>query len=184
MPFSGSHAIHFTFHLWLLIHSVFSQSQPSYQHVMTDVRATGTAASSRGFVRTAKPLSVKLRQAFPHLVWACARCCDSVWIHLTVSPFCYRLKYVFLFWKLLSMCTNWVFFSVLWSAFVLLLESWIQIFYVFTYIWYIITYIRYESGAISIKNRQTRQHICSYRTTGQLIVPSFMSTDYKCWFFL
>lgn len=110
VPFSGSHAIHFTFHLWLLIHSVFSQSQPSDQHVMTDVRATGTAASSRGFVRTANPLSVKLRQAFPHLVWACARCCDSVWIHLTVSLFFYLLKYD-LFWKLLSKCTNWFFLA-------------------------------------------------------------------------
>lgn len=50
------------------MHSVFSQSQPSYQHVMTDLWAKGTAASSRGFLKNANPHSVKLWWAFPRLV--------------------------------------------------------------------------------------------------------------------
>lgn len=70
---SRQHMLHFTFHLWLLMHSVLSQSQPACQHVMTDLWAKGTAASSRGFLKNANPHSVKLCWAFPRLAWACAQ---------------------------------------------------------------------------------------------------------------
>lgn len=64
---------HFTFHLWLLIHGVLSQSRPSRQHVMTDLWEKGTGASSRGFLKNANPHSVKLWWVSPHLLWACAQ---------------------------------------------------------------------------------------------------------------
>lgn len=56
---------HFTFHLWLLIHIIFSQSQPSYWYVMTDLWEKGTATSSRGFLKNANPHSVRL--STPHV---------------------------------------------------------------------------------------------------------------------
>lgn len=47
--------LHFTFHLWLLMHSALGQSRAACQHVMADLWAKGTAASSLGFLKNADP---------------------------------------------------------------------------------------------------------------------------------
>lgn len=52
---SQQHMLHFTFHLWLLMHSALGQSRPACQHVMADLWAKGTAASSLGFLKNADP---------------------------------------------------------------------------------------------------------------------------------
>lgn len=50
---SQQHMLRFTFHPRLLMRSALGQSRPACQHVMADLWAKGTAASSRGFLKNA-----------------------------------------------------------------------------------------------------------------------------------
>lgn len=64
VPFPSSHTIHFTFHLWLLIHSSVSQSEASIPACDDRLASRTEAASSCGFVKNTNPLSVQLCQGF------------------------------------------------------------------------------------------------------------------------
>lgn len=51
--FPRQHMLRFTFHPRPLMRSALGQSRPACQHVMADLWAKGTAASSRGFLKNA-----------------------------------------------------------------------------------------------------------------------------------
>lgn len=67
--------LHFTFHLWLLIHSVVGQSQPSYQHVMTDLLENGNGCILTWLFEKCQPSQCEaLKSLSVCLMWACAQC--------------------------------------------------------------------------------------------------------------